>query len=91
MYSKYQEAVDALRHEQLGRKHSEAMLEQVALAFCFYFSLHNMFEVSMLPIRANVSDNFIRLDGALGVVLMRMNLQYIHHEMELVLVAIKVR
>lgn len=29
MYSKYQEAVDALRHEQLGRKHSEAMLEQV--------------------------------------------------------------
>lgn len=30
MYSKYQEAVDALRHEQLGRRHSEAMLEQVA-------------------------------------------------------------
>ncbi|KAL6974118.1 hypothetical protein U1Q18_028301 [Sarracenia purpurea var. burkii] len=29
MYAKYQEAVDALRHEQLGRKQSEAILERV--------------------------------------------------------------
>ncbi|XP_059455352.1 nuclear-pore anchor isoform X2 [Corylus avellana] len=29
MYSKYQEAVDALRHEQLGRKQSEAILQRV--------------------------------------------------------------
>lgn len=29
MYSKYQEAVDALRHEQLGRKQSQAVLERV--------------------------------------------------------------
>jgi nucleoprotein TPR len=29
MYAKYQEAVDALRHEQLGRKHSQAILERV--------------------------------------------------------------
>ncbi|ESW21145.1 hypothetical protein PHAVU_005G045700 [Phaseolus vulgaris] len=29
MYSKYQEAVDALRHEQLGRKESEAVLQRV--------------------------------------------------------------
>ncbi|XP_058765281.1 nuclear-pore anchor-like isoform X3 [Vicia villosa] len=29
MYAKYQEAVDALRHEQLGRKESEAILQRV--------------------------------------------------------------
>ncbi|KAG6675327.1 hypothetical protein I3842_15G095500 [Carya illinoinensis] len=29
MYSQYQEAVDALRHEQLGRKQSEAILQRV--------------------------------------------------------------
>ncbi|KAK6133125.1 hypothetical protein DH2020_033164 [Rehmannia glutinosa] len=29
MYSKYQEAVDALRHEQLGRKQAQAILERV--------------------------------------------------------------
>ncbi|XP_077232792.1 nuclear pore anchor [Tasmannia lanceolata] len=29
MYEKYQEAADALRHEQLGRKHAEAVLERV--------------------------------------------------------------
>lgn len=29
MYTKYQEAVDALRHEQLGRKQSQAILERV--------------------------------------------------------------
>ncbi|XXG77177.1 hypothetical protein AAC387_Pa08g1378 [Persea americana] len=29
MYGKYQETVDALRHEQLGRKHSEMILERV--------------------------------------------------------------
>ncbi|ERN04211.1 hypothetical protein AMTRI_Chr08g209850 [Amborella trichopoda] len=29
MYTKYQEAVDALRHEQLGRKQSEIILERV--------------------------------------------------------------
>ncbi|XP_068655691.1 nuclear-pore anchor isoform X2 [Aristolochia californica] len=29
MYEKYQEAVDALQHERLGRKHSEAVLERV--------------------------------------------------------------
>ncbi|XP_062093054.1 nuclear-pore anchor [Humulus lupulus] len=29
MYSKYQEAVDALRHEQLGRKESEAVLQRI--------------------------------------------------------------
>ncbi|CAI0415544.1 unnamed protein product [Linum tenue] len=29
MYAKYQEAVDALRHEQLGRKDSEAVLQRV--------------------------------------------------------------
>ncbi|QCD96134.1 nucleoprotein TPR [Vigna unguiculata] len=29
MYSKYQEAIDALRHEQLGRKESEAVLQRV--------------------------------------------------------------
>ncbi|TKY49466.1 Nuclear-pore anchor [Spatholobus suberectus] len=29
MYAKYQEAVDALRHEQLGRKESEAVLQRV--------------------------------------------------------------
>ncbi|KAB5544461.1 hypothetical protein DKX38_012573 [Salix brachista] len=29
MYEKYQEAVDALRHEQLGRKESEAVLQRV--------------------------------------------------------------
>ncbi|KAK4386790.1 Nuclear-pore anchor [Sesamum angolense] len=29
MYSKYQEAVDALRHEQLGRKQTQAILERV--------------------------------------------------------------
>ncbi|XP_062158169.1 nuclear-pore anchor isoform X2 [Alnus glutinosa] len=29
MYAKYQEAVDALRHEQLGRKQSEAILQRV--------------------------------------------------------------
>ncbi|KAK6926183.1 Nucleoprotein TPR/MLP1 [Dillenia turbinata] len=29
MYEKYQEAVDALRHEQLGRKQSQAILERV--------------------------------------------------------------
>lgn len=31
MYAKYQEAVDALRHEQLGRKESEAILQRVWL------------------------------------------------------------
>ncbi|XP_027342867.1 nuclear-pore anchor isoform X2 [Abrus precatorius] len=29
MYAKYQEAVDALRHEQMGRKESEAILQRV--------------------------------------------------------------
>ncbi|XAR59903.1 hypothetical protein NMG60_11015913 [Bertholletia excelsa] len=29
MYTKYQEAVDALRHEQLGRKQAQAILERV--------------------------------------------------------------
>lgn len=29
MYAKYQEAVDALRHEQLGRKQSQAILQRV--------------------------------------------------------------
>ncbi|KAI3466289.1 hypothetical protein Pfo_022951 [Paulownia fortunei] len=29
MYAKYQEAVDALRHEQLGRKQTQAILERV--------------------------------------------------------------
>lgn len=29
MYGKYQEAIDALRHEQLGRKNSEAILQRV--------------------------------------------------------------
>ncbi|KAF5728140.1 hypothetical protein HS088_TW21G00283 [Tripterygium wilfordii] len=29
MYAKYQEAIDALRHEQLGRKESEAILQRV--------------------------------------------------------------
>ncbi|KAF7822471.1 nuclear-pore anchor [Senna tora] len=29
LYAKYQEAVDALRHEQLGRKESEAILQRV--------------------------------------------------------------
>ncbi|KAB1204459.1 Nuclear-pore anchor [Morella rubra] len=29
MYAKYQEAVDAVRHEQLGRKQSEAILQRV--------------------------------------------------------------
>ncbi|KAI7748396.1 hypothetical protein M8C21_013914 [Ambrosia artemisiifolia] len=29
MYEKYQEAIDALRHEQLGRKHSQSILERV--------------------------------------------------------------
>uniref|UniRef100_A0A0R0IMY4 Uncharacterized protein n=1 Tax=Glycine max TaxID=3847 RepID=A0A0R0IMY4_SOYBN len=29
MYAKYQEAIDALRHEQLGRKESEAVLQRV--------------------------------------------------------------
>lgn len=29
IYEKYQEAVDALRHEQLGRKHSQLILERV--------------------------------------------------------------
>ncbi|RYR53574.1 hypothetical protein Ahy_A06g028755 [Arachis hypogaea] len=29
MYAKYQEAVDALRHEQLGRKESEAILHRI--------------------------------------------------------------
>nr|XP_027063206.1 nuclear-pore anchor [Coffea arabica] len=29
LYTKYQEAVDALRHEQLGRKQSQAILERV--------------------------------------------------------------
>ncbi|GMN60733.1 hypothetical protein TIFTF001_029810 [Ficus carica] len=31
MYAKYQEAVDAMRHEQLGRKESEAVLQRVCL------------------------------------------------------------
>ena len=60
MYCKYQEAVDAFRHEQLGRKHSEAMLEQVASAFSIYFSLHKLFRYSILSIKANVSYNYIR-------------------------------
>ncbi|KAG5549723.1 hypothetical protein RHGRI_014880 [Rhododendron griersonianum] len=34
MYAKYQEAVDALRHEQLGRKHSQAILERVEMVAC---------------------------------------------------------
>ncbi|KAJ0552350.1 nuclear-pore anchor isoform X1 [Helianthus annuus] len=29
MYEKYQEAVDALRHEEFGRKHSQSVLERV--------------------------------------------------------------
>ncbi|KAJ0865910.1 hypothetical protein HanRHA438_Chr12g0545861 [Helianthus annuus] len=29
MYEKYQEAIDAFRHEQLGRKHSQSILERV--------------------------------------------------------------
>ncbi|KAL8224372.1 hypothetical protein R6Q57_019847 [Mikania cordata] len=29
MYEKYQEAIDALKHEQLGRKHSQSILERV--------------------------------------------------------------
>ncbi|KAJ0734815.1 hypothetical protein HanPI659440_Chr11g0424691 [Helianthus annuus] len=29
MYEKYQEAIDAFRHEQLGRKHSRSILERV--------------------------------------------------------------
>lgn len=35
IYTKYQEAVDALRHEQLGRKQSEAILERVFLDLFF--------------------------------------------------------
>lgn len=34
MYAKYQEAVDALRHEQLGRKQSEAILQRVCSSWC---------------------------------------------------------
>lgn len=40
MYAKYQEAVDALRHEQLGRKQSQAILERVLywlLLMCLFF------------------------------------------------------
>jgi len=37
MYSKYQEAIDALRHEQLGRKESEAVLQRVWLTWCIFF------------------------------------------------------
>lgn len=29
MYAKYQEAVDALRHEELGRKEAQAIMERV--------------------------------------------------------------
>jgi hypothetical protein len=29
IYEKYQEATDALRHERLGRRHAEAVLERV--------------------------------------------------------------
>lgn len=40
MYAKYQEAVDAVRHEQLGRKESEAILQRVCLTWCnFLFIL----------------------------------------------------
>ncbi|KAL5972514.1 hypothetical protein ACLOJK_039318 [Asimina triloba] len=39
MYGKYQEAVDALRHEQLERKHSQAILEQ-----CLYSILYEIQE-----------------------------------------------
>lgn len=37
MYAKYQEAIDALRHEQLGRKESEAVLQRVWLTWCLFF------------------------------------------------------
>lgn len=33
MYAKYQEAVDALRHEQLGRKQSQDILERVFIGY----------------------------------------------------------
>lgn len=33
IYAKYQEAVDALRHEQLGRKEIEAVLQRVCLMY----------------------------------------------------------
>jgi hypothetical protein len=36
MYAKYQEAVDALRHEQLGRKESEGILQRVWLMFIIF-------------------------------------------------------
>lgn len=32
MYAKYQEAVDALRHEHLGRKQAQTILERVRLS-----------------------------------------------------------
>lgn len=34
IYARYQEAVDALRHEQMGRKQSEAILERVCILYC---------------------------------------------------------
>lgn len=33
MYVKYQEAVDALKHEQMGRKEAEAVLQRVCIHF----------------------------------------------------------
>ena len=41
MYAKYQEVVDALRHEQLGRKESEAVLQRVWLTWRIFF-LYNL-------------------------------------------------
>lgn len=34
IYARYQEVGDALRHEQMGRKQSEAILERVCILYC---------------------------------------------------------
>lgn len=46
IYAKYQEAVDALRHEQLGRKQSEDILERVC--FIELSFLNPFFKLQML-------------------------------------------
>lgn len=53
IYARYQEAVDALRHEQMGRKQSEAILERVCILYCsscdhslfIYFILYFFFKL----------------------------------------------
>lgn len=50
MYEKYQEAADALRHEKWGRKHAEAILEQVLILTSYLKNIVDLNYYFYLPV-----------------------------------------